>query len=269
MRKAVWAGGLLTAVVMVVLPIYVLVKYAVSASVVTGGAAPPLWPDEPTFRYFLYLFSDARFYSVLLNSLLIALGTVGLSMTLGVPAAYVLARNRIPLRKTLTVGLMSVRLFPDIASAIPVTEFFIRVNAHNTYWGVILAHTLLALPYVVFIAVSAFESIPRDLEEQAIVLGANGFVRFFRVLLPLTVPGLVAAAIYTFLLSWDEFVFSYFLLGMGRISTLTLYLNERLNYAPPQNLLAALSLCLSLPVIVFSLAIQKYNTAGVTSGAVK
>jgi multiple sugar transport system permease protein len=206
---------------------------------------------------------------VVANSLFIALGSVGLSMALGVPAAFVLARHRVPGRKTLLVGMMSVRLYPDIVSVIPVTEFFIKVQAHNTYWGVIMAHTLLALPYVVFIAIAAFESIPKDLEEQAIVLGANGFTRFFKVLLPLTVPALVAAAIYTFLLSWDEFIFSYFLLGMGRISTLTLYLNERLNYSPPQNLLAALSLCLSIPVIAFSLAIQKYNTAGIVTGAVK
>jgi multiple sugar transport system permease protein len=267
--RAIWVGGIAAAVALVLAPLYVLVKYAVSTTVATGFAAPPIWPDRPTFRYFMYLFTDQRFYAVVMNSLVIALGTVGVSAALGVPAAFVLARYRVPFRKSVLLGLMSVRLFPDIASVIPVAELFIRVGAHNTYWGVILAHTLLALPYVIFIAMAAFEGIPRDLEEQAMVMGANGFQRFFVVLLPLTVPGLVAAAIYTFLLSWDEFVFSYFLLGLGRISTLTLYLNEKLNYSPPQNLLAALSLCLSLPVIVFSLAIQKYNTAGLTSGAVK
>jgi multiple sugar transport system permease protein len=268
-KKALWAVGVALAVAVALAPLYVLLKYSVSSTVNYGGAPPPFWPDQPTFRFFAYLFTDARFYSVLLNSLVIALGSVALSMALGVPSAYVLARFRVPGRKTLLVGLMSVRLFPDIASVIPVTEFFIRVEAHNTYAGVVLAHSLLALPYVIFIAMGAFESIPRDLEEQAKVMGANGFVRFFKILLPLTVPGLVAAAIYTFLLSWDEFIFAYFLLGMGRISTLTLYLNELLNYSPPQNLLAALSLCLSFPVLLFSLAIQKYNTAGVVSGAVK
>jgi ABC-type glycerol-3-phosphate transport system permease component len=271
LRRALWITGLIAAVLLVLFPLYILVKYSISdvASINTGGRPVPFWPYHPTIEVFRYLFSDRRFYAVVLNSLMIALGSVGLSMALGVPAAFVLARYRVPGRKTLLIGIMSVRLFPDIASVIPVTEFFIKIQAHNTYWGVILAHTLLALPYVIFIAIAAFESIPRDLEEQAIVMGANGFVRFFKVLLPLTVPALVAAAIYTFLLSWDEFVYAYFLLGMGRISTLTLYLNERLNYSPPQNLLAALSLCLSLPVIIFSLSIQKYNTAGMVSGAVK
>lgn len=271
LRGLLWLLLLGWTILMVLVPVYLLIKYSISdiSSINTGGKPIPLWPYHATFDAFLYLFSDKRFFGVVGNSLVIALGTVVCSGILGVPAAYVLGRIPFTGKRVLLVGLISVRLFPDIASIIPVTEFFIRIGAHNTYWGVILAHTMLALPYVIFIAISAFESIPRDLEEQARVLGANGFQRFFRILLPLTVPGLAAAAIYTFLLSWDEFVFSYFLLGMGRISTLTLYLNERLNFSPPQNLLAAISVCLSLPVIVFSLVMQKYNTAGISAGAVK
>lgn len=270
-RQAVWVLCMVSAALMVAAPLYLLVKYSVSdiTSINTGGKPIPLWPHRPTLSNFAYLFSDSHFYEVIGHSLVIALSAVGLAMVLGVPASYVLGRCRVPGRRVLLIGLISVRLFPDIASVIPVTEFFIKLGVHNTYLGVILAHSLLSLPYVIFIAMSAFESIPRDLEEQATVMGANRFQRFLRVLLPLTVPGLVAAAIYTFLLSWDEFIFAYFLLGLGRISTLTLYLNEKLNYSPPQDLLAAISVCLSLPVIFFSLAVQKYNTAGLVSGAVK
>jgi multiple sugar transport system permease protein len=239
------------------------------ASINTGGKPIPLWPHEPTFRTFTYLFTDPGFWAVVSNSLVIAVATVALSLLLGVPASYVLGRQDIPGKKLFLVGLISIRLFPDISSVIPVTEFFIRLDAQNTYWGVILAHTLLALPYVIFIGISAFETIPRDLEEQATVMGANGFQAFGRILLPLAFPGLAAAAIYTFLLSWDEFVFAYFLLGLGKISTLTLYLNQKIAYAPPQNLLATISACLSLPVIVFTLLVQKYMTAGVMSGSVK
>jgi multiple sugar transport system permease protein len=180
-----------------------------------------------------------------------------------------MARFRVPGRKAIVLGLISVRLFPDIASIIPIAEFFIRFNLHNTYAGVILAHTLLALPYVIFIGMGAFETIPVDLENQAKVMGANQYQIFYSILLPLAIPGLAAAAMYTFLMSWDEFIFSYFLLGLGKISTLTLYLKQKLSYAPPQNLLATISVCLSLPVIAFSLLLQKYMTAGITSGSIK
>lgn len=270
-KQILLAIGILIAILLVIGPLYLLFKYSISdtASINTGGRPIPIWPDNPTFRNYMYLFSDSEFYMVVLNSLIIALSTVGLSLLIGVPAAYVLGRNRVPGRKIFLLGLISIRLFPDISSVIPVTEFFIRFNAHNTYWGVILAHTLLALPYVIFIGMSAFETIPRDIEEQAKVMGAKSYQIFFRILLPLCIPGLVAAAIYTFLLSWDEFIFAYFLLGLGRISTLTLYLNQKIAYAPPQNLLATISVCLSVPVIVFSLFVQKYMMAGITSGSVK
>jgi multiple sugar transport system permease protein len=116
---------------------------------------------------------------------------------------------------------------------------------------------------------SAFEAIPEDLEQQAKVMGANGFQIFYSILLPLAIPGLAAAAIYTFLLSWDEFIFSYFILGLGKVTTLTLYLKQKLSFSPPQNLLATISVCLSLPVIAFTLIMQKYINAGITEGSVK
>ncbi len=270
-KTVLWAYSLAAAVLLVAGPVYLLVKYSISdtASINTGGAPIPLWPYHPTLRCFTYLFSDSHFYGVISNSLVIAVCTVGLSMLLGTPAAYVLGRYRVPGRRLLLLGLISVRLFPDISSVIPITEFFIRLRLQNTYAGVILAHTLLALPYVIFIGMSAFESIPADLDQQARVMGAGGFSVFFRILLPLAVPGLAAAAIYTFLLSWDEFIFAYFILGLGKISTLTLFLKQKLAFSPPQNLLAAISVLLSLPVIVFSLMLQKYITTGITTGSVK
>lgn len=263
--------GVLTALVVVAGPLYLLVKYSVSdmSSINTGGDPIPLWPYHPTLRCFAYLFSDPEFWVVITNSLVIAICTVCLSMLLGVPAAYVLGRYRIPGRRIFLLGLISVRLFPDISSVIPVTELFVKIGAHNTYWGVVLAHSLLALPYVIFIGISVFETIPADLEEQARVMGAGRGQIFFWILLPLTVPGLAAAAIYTFLLSWDEFIFAYFLLGLGKISTLTLYLKQKMAFSPPQNLLATISVCLSFPVVVFALLVQKYMVAGITSGATK
>jgi multiple sugar transport system permease protein len=270
-KRCIWTTGILLAILIVIVPIYFLIKYSISdiASINTGGDPIPLWPGHPNLQAYKYLFSDRHFFSVILNSIIISLATVLFTMILGVPAAYVLGRYRIPGRKLLLIGIISVRLFPDIASVIPIVEFFIRTGLHQTYMGVVLAHSLLALPYVIFIGVGAFETIPIDLEHQAWVMGASRFQTFYKILLPLAVPGLAAAAIYTFLLSWDEFIFSYFLiLGRQEIFTLTLYLNG-IKYAEPQNLLAAISFCLSVPVIIFSLMVQKYMVSGSTTGSVK
>src|SRR5690554_2341178 len=270
-RRMLWFTGVICALVIVIGPVYLLLKYSVSDinSINTGGSPVPMWPYNPTLQAYVYLFSDSHFYQVLLNSLFISLFTIILGMVLGIPASYVLGRYKIPGRKVLLLMIISVRLFPDIASVIPVVEFFIKFGMHQTYLGVILAHTLLALPYIIFIGAGAFESIPDDLEGQAIILGANRFQTFFKILFPLAMPGLAAAAIYTFLLSWDEFIFSYFLmLGKQEIYTLTLYLNG-IKYAEPQNLLAAISVCLSIPVIAFSFMVLKYMVAGISAGSVK
>jgi len=266
-----WITGVLLALIIVVVPVYLLVKYSISdiASINTGGKPIPLWPYHPTLSNYIYLFSDSHFYRVILNSAIISISTVLFSMVLGVPASYILGRYRIPGRRILLLSFISVRLFPDIASVIPVVQFFIRVGAHQTYLGVVSAHTLLALPYVIFIGMSTFETIPIDLEQQAWVMGAGKLQTFWKILLPLAAPGLAAAAIYTFLLSWDEFIFAYFLMfGRQELYTLTLYLNG-IKYAEPQNLLAAISVCLSLPVIVFSMMVQRYMVAGITTGSVK
>jgi ABC-type glycerol-3-phosphate transport system permease component len=266
-----WIFGLVVAIGIVIGPVYLLVKYSVSdiASINTGGKPIPFWPAHPTLSVYRYLFTDRHFYVVLGNSFFIATMSVICSMLLGVPAAYILGRYHIPGRRLVLIGIISVRLFPDIASVIPIVEFFIRISAHQTYWGVILAHTLLALPYVIFIGMGAFEAIPTELEDQAKVMGANRFQTFIAILFPLAVPGLAAAAIYTFLLSWDEFIFVYFLtFGRQEMFTLTLYLNG-LKYAEPQNLLAATSVCLSIPVIIFSMIVQRYMIVGISAGSVK
>jgi len=270
-KRFLWAAGIILAVLMVIVPVYLLIKYSISdiGSINTGGSAIPLWPENPTLRSYAYLFTDHGFYQVIINSVIVAFSTVFLSMIIGVPAAYVLGRYRIPGRKIVLLGILSVRLFPDIVSVIPITEFFIHTGLHQTFAGVILSHTLLALPYVIFIGIGAFESIPADLEQQAWVLGASRYETFLKILMPLAIPGLAAAAIYTFLLSWDEFIFAYYIVfGRQELFTMTLYLNG-IKYAAPQNLLAAISVCLSVPVVLFSFLVQRYMIAGITTGSVK
>lgn len=270
-KRFLWAAGIVLAVLMVIGPVYLLVKYSISdiGSINTGGEPVPLWPENPTLKSYAYLFTDKDFYHVVLNSIVVAFSTVLLSMIIGIPAAYVLGRYRIPGRKLVLLGIISVRLFPDIVSVIPITEFFIHTGLHQTFFGIILSHTLLALPYVIFIGVGAFESIPVELEQQAWVMGASRYQTFMKIMMPLAIPGLAAAAIYTFLLSWDEFIYAYYIVfGRQELFTLTLYLNG-IKYAAPQNLLAAISVCLSVPVVIFSFLVQRYMIAGISTGSVK
>jgi ABC-type glycerol-3-phosphate transport system permease component len=267
----VWFLMLCVMIVVVFLPIFFMFKYSISdrSSIVTGGDLVPLWPYHPTFKSYSFILGYPDFYHAAGVSFKVALLTITLSMALGVPAAYVLSRYNIPGKAVLLMGLISVRLFPDIVSIIPVAVAFAHLRLHDTYLGAALAHSLLALPYVLYICMGIFESIPRDLERQAEILGAGKGYILWRIIMPLSATGLAAGAIYTFLLSWDEFIFSYFLLGFGELNTLPLYLKHKMAFAPPQDLLMAISMLLSLPVVVFTMLLQRYMRSGLTAGAVK
>jgi len=270
-NKWIWLIGMVIMIIIVLGPIYMMFKYSISdrASVVTGGEVIPLWPYHPTTEQFGGLLENKGFVNAFFTSLEIALLTVCLSLVLGAPAAFSLARYKIPGKALVMILLISVRLFPDVVSVIPVTETFIKLRLTNNIFGVSLAHTLLGIPYVIYIAMGVFETIPKDLEEQAQILGASKLYAFLKIIIPIALPGLAAAAIYVFLLSWNEFIFSYFLLLFGESTTLPVLLKKILSWSPQHNTLAAISVMLSVPVIIFTFIVQKYMQAGATAGAVK
>jgi multiple sugar transport system permease protein len=258
-------------IAVVIAPIFVMFKYSISdrSSVVTGGRVLPLWPYDPTLEQFESLLAMDSFLAATISSLQVALLSVAISLVIGTPAAFALVRYRFPGVMVLATLLISIRLFPNIVAVVPVAEVFLKLNLVNSVIGVAMAHSLLSIPYVVFIAMGVFETIPKDLEEQAQILGASKFYSFTRIILPVALPGLAAGAIYVFLLSWDEFIFSYFLLAFGDLSTLPVLLKKILSWTPQHNLLAAISVMLSIPVIIFTFVVQKYMQAGATAGAVK
>lgn len=268
-----------TLVILIVLffilfPIFILVKYSVSdkESIITGGKYPePFWPFSVDMEIFKVLFGRKDFLLAGLASLEIASLTVFFCLILGTPTAFALARFKIPGIGVILFFLLSVRLFPDISAVIPVAEQLLRkpFSLLPSVVLVALAHTLLSLPYTVYIAQGVFETIPRDLEEQAQVLGAKRSYAFWKILIPLSLPGLAAAAIYTFFLSWNEFIFAYFLMFKETTVSLPVYLLRILSWAPQKNFIMAISLVISIPVIIFTFLVQKYMRAGLTAGAVK
>jgi multiple sugar transport system permease protein len=270
-HRLVWLIGIILMILVVLAPIFVMFKYSISdrSSVVTGGMPIPLWPYHPTIEQFQGLATMHTFITSAFASMKVALLSVIISLVIGTPAAYALVRYRFPGIMVLATLLISVRFFPDIVSVVPIVETFMKLGLVNTVLGVAMAHSLLSTPYVIFIAMGVFESIPKDLDEQAQILGASKLYSFTRIILPVALPGLAAAAIYVFLLSWDEFIFAYFLLAFGDLSTLPVLLQKVLSWTPQHNLLAAISVMLSIPVIIFTFMVQKYMQTGATAGAVK
>ncbi len=269
--RIIWFAGIVLMLLLVMAPIFLMFKYSISdrSSVVTGGKPIPLWPYHPTIEQFQGLLTTDNFVRAAFASMKVALLSVIMSLVIGTPAAFALVRYRFPGIMVLTTLLISVRLFPDIVSVVPIVEIFVKFGLADSVWGVAMAHSLLATPYVIFIAMGVFETIPKDLDEQAQILGASKLFSVTRIILPVALPGLAAAGIYVFLLSWDEFIFAYFLLAFGNVSTLPVLLQKIMSWTPQHNLLAAISVMLSIPVIIFTFVVQKYMQTGATAGAIK
>jgi multiple sugar transport system permease protein len=269
-----WVVILILAIFAVLFPIYIMFKTSVADrdSIVTGGRYPePLWPFEPNLDQFGVLFGKSDFITAGLFSLWVALLSVAFALLLGTPAAFALARFKFPGIAVLGLIIIGIRLFPDVASAIPVAEWFLKppLVYIPPLVQVAMAHALVSVPYVVYICQGVFEAIPRDLEEQAEIMGASKLQAFLNIVVPVALPGMAAAAIYTFLLSWNEFIFAYFLLFQSTATTLPVYMLRLLTWTPQRNFLAALAVILSLPVILFTFLVQRYMIAGMTAGAVK
>jgi multiple sugar transport system permease protein len=180
---------------------------------------------------------------------------MALSLLLGTPAGYALARFTFRGQNVFRLLVVLTRAFPLAILALPLTVTFIRINLYDTALGVALIHTALALPFTALVSASLFMGIPRELEEAAWVFGCTGLQAFRKVVLPLAVPGLAAAAIFAFVISWNE-VFAASVLTVKN-KTLTAYLLTVLAESPLHFRFAG-GFLLILPPVIFIFAMKKY-----------
>jgi multiple sugar transport system permease protein len=189
------------------------------------------------------------------NSVLVALITLVISLALGAPAGYAMARFPFRGRDTFRIVILSTRAFPIVILSIPLAVSFIQWGMYDSLLSVALMHTALALPFTILVISSVFAGVPYDLEEAAMTLGCNRLQAFLRVALPLALPGLAAAAIFTFVLSWNE-VFAAVILTL-RNRTLPAQVLTVLDESPVPFRFAGGFFMLA-PALVFIFIIRRY-----------
>lgn len=241
----------------VALPIYFLIANALSTPEAVNAFPKNAIPavDIASIQYLLAY--DGVLKS-LLNSLAVAVMTMVGAITLGAPAGYALARYEFRGKGGFRMLIMLTRAFPLPLLALPLTVYFIRLGIDDSLIGLALVHTMLALPFSVLITYSLFSGIPVELEEAAWVFGCNKLQAFQRVVLPLALPGMVASAIFAFIISWNEVFAASVLTVQNR--TLTALLLQSLDYAPLHLKFAGGAL-LVLPAAVFMFLIRKHMFA--------
>jgi len=229
-------------------------------------AYPPLWIFTPTLRNYVDVFTKNPFFSYMVNSTVIALAAVGIGLLCGLPAAYSMARHR---QAVLGFLVLTVRILPGIAFLVPLFVIYRRLGLINTHVGIVFTHIIIVLPMIIWIMAGFFEDIPRDLEDAAMIDGCSRVGTFVRIVLPLSLPGVVAATILSFIASWNNFIF---VLILGGKDTVTLPMAvysfvsfEDVNWGG----LTAAATVITVPILVLSLVVQRYLAGGLTMGAVK
>lgn len=215
----------------------------------------PLLPQRLSLEPVLVLLRVNKLPGTVLNSLYAAVGTVLLSLALGLPAGYALARFDFRGKNTYQLLILVARMFPMAILAVPLVLFFIKAGLYDTVYAVTIVHTVLSLPLVVLISSSVFAGIHVEMEEAAVTFGCPRWKAFFLIALPLALPGIAAAAIFTFLTSWNE-VFAAALLTL-RQRTLPAFFITILAEAPLHMKFAG-GLLMLIPAVLFLVAARKY-----------
>jgi len=188
------------------LPIYLITISAFSSQAEIYAFPKALIPNRSTFSTatFSFFIHSTGVPESVRNSIIVGIETLLLSTLIGAPAGLALARFVFRGRGAFQLFILSTRAFPAVILAIPLVVTFIRWNLYDTLLAVVLVHTAFALPTTILVMSSVFISIPRDLEEAALTLGCTPLAAFWRIMLPLSLPGMAAASIFTFVSSWNE-----------------------------------------------------------------
>ena len=230
---------------------------------------PPKFIFQPTVEAWILAFTKKPLFYYFMNSAIVAVGSTVVSLVFGTLAAYALARFRIRGSQDISFFILSIRMFPPIAAAIPIFLFMKNTSLLDTRLGLICAYTVFNLPFVVWMMREFIMALPVQLEEAAMVDGLTRMQAFRQIVLPLLRPSLVAVAIFCVIFSWSEFLFA-FLLSMTKAKTMPVSISEFITWREVTwEQVSAAGTALVVPVLAFSFFVQKYLVRGLSFGAVK
>jgi len=270
LRRALRKVGFWVSVAVIVSPAIMVFLWMLSLSLkneIDNLAYPPVFiPSPPTLSNFVQVFADNSMGLYFWNSVVVSgLGTL-IALLVGIPAGYGIARAQ---AHKLTVMILIARMTPALSYLIPLFTVFQFFGLNNTLTALVIAHLVITVPIVVYIMAGYFETLPKELEEAALIDGGSVWTTFRYVALPLARPGIVVGTILSFIFSWNNFVFGAVLAGRATRTLPAAVYNvltfEQLAWGP----LAAAALVVTIPVLLLTIVIQKEIVVGLTAGGVK
>ncbi|MDI6878506.1 MAG: carbohydrate ABC transporter permease [Desulfitobacteriaceae bacterium] len=229
-------------------------------------------PVTPTLGNYRVLFTMKHniFFNWLGNSALIAVSTTLLGLFLATTAAYALSRFRFPGHRASLFTFLLIQMFPGALLIVPLYQLMRAYGLLNSWFGLVLAYATTALPFCVWMLKGFFDTIPLEIEEAARVDGLSPFGSFYRIVLPLSLPGLAVTAFYSFITAWNEFMYAMTFMSKEKLYTLPVGMGTFVNqFQSDWQYLAAGAVMITIPVIVFFFFAQRYLVSGLTAGGTK
>lgn len=271
-KQAHWSVTLLAYVsaMIISIPLLWMIKSSFESDAAATAYPPALLPDGDFSGTFEKIFFETRLFQWLLNSLLVATSSTLVALAIGIPAAYGLSRFKFRHKSLLTLSILGTQMMPPIVLIIPLYTTFISLGLADSLVGVMIANAAFALPVMVWMLKTVFDGVSFEIDEAARIDGASWYYIALRIVTPLSLPGVIAASIFSFLNAWDEFMLARTLLRsvdqwVGTIGLSSLF-GE---YVTPWNQIMATALIFTIPPVVLFLLVQRYFVSGLSAGAIK
>jgi len=265
-RKLAFAFSVAVIVSPAILVFLWMLSLSIKTEVENTAYPPVLIPDAPTFANFVQVFAENSMGRYFWNSIVVSGLATLVALVVGIPAGYGIARAQ---AHKLTVLILIARMTPALSYLIPLFTVFQLLGLNNTLTALVITHLVITVPIIVYVMAGHFETLPRELEEAALIDGGSVWTSFRYVALPLARPGIVVGTILAFIFSWNNFVFGAVLAGRATRTLPAAVYNvltfEQLAWGP----LAAAALVVTVPVLLLTVVIQKEIVAGLTHGGIK
>lgn len=256
---------------LILFPVYWLFVTALSTTAELNALPPSFWPDRPQWEIFARVWHERPILTWLGNSLLAALGAVTLSMLVSVGAGYALSRYHMRGGATMGLFILTAKMLPATLLVIPLFSIFRSFGMIGSLWTLVIAHSTLIVPFATWMLKGYFDTIPRELEQAAMVDGCSPLGAAVRVVLPVATPGLAATALYAFVLSWADYAYARtFLVNEQGNWTASLGITTMQGeYVTDWNEISAAAVLVALPILVIYVFLERYLVGGLTAGSEK
>jgi multiple sugar transport system permease protein len=269
-QNSLFYAALVLATLWTIFPIYWTIATSFKSGDMLFSWPPTYLPLPPTLANYVYIFTLQPIIKYMANSTIVALASTPISVALAALAAFGFSRFQFRGRNVLMFLFLAVRMLPALIIALPVFIIFRSLGLHDTLLGLIIVYTAFNLPFNIWLLQGFIAEVPRELEDSAFIDGCSYWQLFYKIVVPLIAPGLVASAIFCLLLAWNEFAFALTLTYTIKSQTLPIAIAGMTNDRGTLfGQMGAVGTVATLPILAFAIYVQKYLVQGLTAGAIK